>query len=179
MRLFLIGFMSSGKSTVGRQLARKLNMEFVDIDNVFEEKYKISISDFFEKFGENKFRELERNILTETIKTDNILISTGGGTPCFYDNIQLINKSGISIYLKLHPNSIFDRLRNTKKQRPLINKLSETELKEYIIKQLNNREVFYNQANIVLKAENIKINNFYDVLKKIFEDQNLIFPSIA
>lgn len=176
MRLFLIGFMSSGKSTVGRQLARKLNMEFIDIDSAFEEKYKISISDFFEKFGENKFRELERNILIEIIKIDNAIISTGGGTPCFYDNMQLINRNGISIYLKLHPNSIFDRLKNTKKQRPLINKLSEIELKEFIIKQLAIREIIYSQANIIIKAENLKINNFYDELKKTAENQNFKFP---
>jgi len=162
MQIILIGFMSSGKSSLGKQLAHKLNMDFIDIDEAFEERYKYSISDFFDRFGEEKFRELERNILQESLKNENAIIATGGGTACFYDNINLINEKGISIYLKLHPNSIFDRLIHTKKQRPLLKNLTQIELKEFINIQLIKREFYYNQAKIVVKAENIKTKNLID-----------------
>jgi len=178
MRIILIGFMSSGKSTIGKQLARRMNMEFIDIDEAFESKYKITISNFFEIFGEIKFRELERNILVESIKQDNVIISTGGGTPCFFDNIKLINENSISVYLKLHPNSIIDRLLHTKKQRPLIKDFNPEELCNYVNNQLIKRELFYLQARFIFSIENKKPNELFTLLKKSFEDNGLLFPYI-
>lgn len=170
--------MSSGKSTIGKQLARKMNMEFIDIDEAFESKYKMSITDFFELFGEDKFRELEHTILLESFKQNNIIISTGGGTPCFYNNMQLINEHGISIYLKLHPNSIIDRLLHTKKQRPLLKNLSQDELSNYVNIQLSKREFYYQQARFTYTVESKKPNEVYSLLKQSFEENELIFPNI-
>ncbi len=178
MRIILIGFMSSGKSTVGKHLARKMNMEFIDIDEAFESRYKMTITSFFELFGENKFRELEYDILLESFKLDNIVISTGGGTPCFYDNMQLINEHGISVYLKLHPKSIVERLLHTKKQRPLIKNLKPEELSNFVNTQLSERGHYYQQARFTYAVENKKPNEFYFLLKQSFEEAGIIFPNI-
>ncbi len=121
MKIYLIGYMSSGKSTLGKTLANRLQLKFIDTDEAFETKYQISINDFFIKFGEEKFRELEHQLLSSLAKIEDAVISTGGGTPCYYNNIDIINENGISIYLKLHPKSIISRLKASKKQRPLVN----------------------------------------------------------
>ncbi len=165
MNIILIGYMSSGKSTIGRKLAYRLGMEFIDTDEAFESKYKMAITDFFEIFGENKFRELERIVLTESLQNENTVISTGGGTPCFFDNMNIIKENGITVFLKLHPNSIFDRLIHSKKQRPLLKNLTLEELKLFIIKQLNVREQFYNLSEIIIKSENINTNDLINELK--------------
>ena len=178
MRIILIGFMSSGKSTIGKRLAHKMNMDFIDIDEAIESKYKMSISNFFELFGENKFRELERIILLESFEHDNTIISTGGGTPCFFDNMQLINEHGVSVYLKLHPNSIISRLLHTKKQRPLLKNLAADELADYVNTQLNNRSYYYQQARFTYEVENKKPNDIYLLLKHSFEEDGLIFSAI-
>ncbi len=178
MRIILIGFMSSGKSTIGRQLARKMNLEFIDIDEAFEEKYKMTITNFFDLFGEDKFRELERKVLLDSFKQDNVVISTGGGTPCFYNNIDIINKHGISVYLKLHPNSIIDRLLHTKKQRPLLKNLSLEELSSYVNSQLIKREFYYQQARFTYTVESKKPNELYFLLKQSFEENGLLFPVV-
>ncbi len=177
MRIILIGFMSSGKSTIGKQLARKLNMEFIDIDDAFESKYKMTITNFFELFGEDKFRELEKGILLESLKQEHVVIATGGGTPCFFNNMQLINEHGISVYFKLHPNSIVDRLLHTKKKRPLLMNLSRDELNTYVNTQLNKRESFYQQARFTYTIENKKPNELYLLLKQSFEENELMFPN--
>lgn len=168
--------MSSGKSTIGRKLAYRFGMEFIDTDEAFEAKYKISIADFFEKFGEQKFRELEKQLLIEVLQTNNKIISTGGGTPCFYDNMQLINNMGFSVFLKLHPNSIFERLIHSKKQRPLLKNLSHDELKDFINKYLVIREKYYNLSHIIIKSENIKVNDLIEELRKRLINLKVVNP---
>ncbi|MCX6231465.1 MAG: shikimate kinase [Bacteroidetes bacterium] len=176
MRIILVGFMSSGKTTVGRYLARKANMELIDIDEAFESRYKMSITSFFDLFGEAKFRELEHQILLDSFKHDNCIIATGGGTPCFFDNMNLIKENGISVYLKLHINSIVHRLLHTKKQRPLIKNLNPEELVEYVSKQINYRESFYNQAQFIYHLENKKPNEVYSLLKECLAEAGIILP---
>ena len=143
--------MYSGKSTVGKKLANLMNLKHIDTDKVFETKYNITISSFFEKYGENLFRELEHKILLETIKEDNCIISTGGGLPCFHNNIEIIKENGISIYLNMSPISIIHRINNSKKKRPLLQNKSPEELQEYIEKLLKEREILYNQANLKIQ----------------------------
>lgn len=174
MNIILIGFMSSGKSTLGRKLAYRLGMEFIDTDEAFESKYKIAIADFFERFGEVRFRELERVVLLESLQSENTVISTGGGTPCFFDNMNIIKKNGITIFLKLHPNSIFDRLIHSKKQRPLLKNLTHNELKLFINKQLSVREPFYILSEIIIKSENIKTNDLIEELKVKIDNIEII-----
>lgn len=163
MRIFLIGYPGSGKSTVSRKLAAKLDYRNIDTDQYFEEKYKISINDFFDKYGEEEFRKREREVLEEVIKDDDIVVSTGGGMPCYIDNMEIINDSGISVYLKLHPKSLVGRIINSKTKRPLLKNLSEEETFEFVTKQLNEREKFYTQANYTIKGENLLISELVDL----------------
>lgn len=165
--------MYSGKSTVGKKLANLMNLKHIDTDKVFETKYNISISSFFEKYGENLFRELEHKILLETIKEDNCIISTGGGLPCFHNNIEIIKENGISIYLNMSPISIIHRINNSKKKRPLLQNKSPEELQEYIEKLLKEREILYNQANLKIKGEDPNIKEIQAELISYIQLNNL------
>jgi len=159
MLIYLIGFMGSGKTTAGKKLATQLGYEFVDLDLLIEEKYKITIPDIFDRFDEKAFRIIEHESLKETISFQDTIISTGGGTPCFYNNMEIINTNGISVYLKLHPKSIQKRLLESKKKRPLILNKSDDELYEFIQIKLNERELFYQKAKYTIKAENLEISD--------------------
>ena len=108
--------MCCGKTTIGKKIANKIGYGFVDMDVLFEEKYKITISAFFEKYGQDAFRILEQKLLHTTASMDNMVIATGGGTPCFGDNMEWINANGLSIYLKTNEGFIVDRLKKAKKQ---------------------------------------------------------------
>ena len=169
MRIFIIGFMYSGKSTVGKKLANLMNLNHIDTDKVFESKYNITISSFFEKYGEDLFRELEHKILLETIEEDNIIVSTGGGLPCFHNNMDIIKENGISIYLNMSPISIIHRINNSKKKRPLLQNKSPEELQEYIENLLREREVFYNQANLKIKGEDPNIKEIQSELSSYIQ----------
>src|ERR1035437_10296834 len=143
MNITLIGFMGSGKTTVGKVLAEKMGLDFADLDSVIESSEKSSIADIFKTKGEDYFRELERDALNSLLKKDNLLIATGGGTPCFFDNLANINKNSISIYLKMSADSLFERLKNEPNHRPLIKDLKDKELRLFISDLLATREPFY------------------------------------
>ncbi len=155
MRVFLIGFMGCGKSTIGKKLAETLNYKFIDLDSFIQQKTEENITEIFQKQGENYFRDLEKESLNEICKMENIVIATGGGTPCFFDNMQKILDSGKSIYLKMKVQDLKDRLQKEKNKRPLIKNLTEKELVNFISKKLLERECFYKKANHVLKSKNI------------------------
>jgi len=159
MQIFLIGFMGCGKSAIGKQLADKLGFDFIDLDLLLENKKQLSISEIFQIEGEDKFRELEHNCLkgvstTLYMNNKNTVISTGGGTPCFYDNMELMNKNGIAIYLQMSAEDLANRLRNEKNTRPLIKNLTSEKLKDYIQENLKAREAYYLQALYTVNAEN-------------------------
>ncbi|MEO6882890.1 MAG: shikimate kinase [Bacteroidia bacterium] len=159
MNIFLIGYMGSGKSTVGKKLATKLNRPFIDLDQYLEKKENRSIAEIFETEGEGKFREKERVYLQEICAQDNTIVALGGGTVCFFDNLKLIHSHGISIYLKASVDTIFNRLKNAKTKRPLLEKFSsDEEFKEYISIHLSSRETFYSQATYKVKAKNINVD---------------------
>jgi shikimate kinase len=164
--------MYSGKTTVGKQLAKKLNYDFFDTDVMFENLYKTTIPEFFEQHGEIAFRTAERKIL-EDLKTysNNIVISTGGGLPCFNNNIELMQEMGVVIYLEASVGAIYSRFEKSKHPRPLLANLSKEDVIKKIENQLFEREKFYNQANITISAENVNL----DVLLQIL----LSFPSRA
>jgi len=165
MKTYLIGFMGSGKSALGRQLAGILQAGFLDLDEVFEERYHISIYDFFGKYGEGNFRRIEQEILLETAGAGDTVISTGGGTPCFFDNMEFIKKNGVSVYLRMTAAELADRLRNVKKKRPLLRELEGDEFESWISAQLQNREVFYNQATFVFDPLTGDISDLARLLK--------------
>ena len=154
MKIFLIGYMGSGKSTVGRIVAKRLKLRLLDMDDIIEQKHGMSVARFFEKHGEEKFREEEHNTLTQLIKEENVIISTGGGTPCFYNNMELMNKSGLTIYLSLTPPVLAKRLKTTNlTSRPLLAKLNHAELEQYIRGNIEVRQEFYNKAKVIVTGE--------------------------
>lgn len=155
MRIFLIGFMFSGKSTVGKKLASIMGYDFIDTDKYFEDKYKISIFDFFEKFGEEMFRKFEHEILKESVVKDNVIISTGGGLPCFNENMDIINDKGISIYLEMPFKAIINRQKNSKQKRPLLQNKTQEEIETYLLDLLTKREPIYQKSKITIDAQNI------------------------
>ena len=167
MRIFLIGYMGVGKTTLGRKIAQRLNLNFFDLDYYIEKKHKADISYIFNLVGNDGFRLVEHRTLLELINiSQNCLISTGGGTPCYHNNIDILNKNGMSFYLKMPINSLVNRLKKAKKKRPLINLLSEKELYGFVEKQLLEREVFYTQANIELDVNILKLNEITEIIKQ-------------
>jgi len=145
--------MGSGKSTVGKKLANKLSHRFIDLDDLIEQKLSMSIADFFEKEGEDKFRIIEQSTLRETFLLDNVVISTGGGAPCFFSNIDEINQHGISCYLEADIKLLISRLQGATEQRPLLKNFSgEAELEIYLQNLLVKREKYYQQAKVIVPA---------------------------
>ena len=157
MRIILVGFPGSGKSSVGKKLAAKLGCDFVDLDDAFEEVYHVSIPDFFAKYSEPAFRSCERKVLLDKLQLDNIVISSGGGTPCFADNMAIMKQFGIVVYIKMAPASLFDRLIHAKRPRPLVQNKTPEELRAYIDTTLTLREPVYQQAHLTVKGESIDI----------------------
>jgi len=155
MKVFLIGFMGSGKTTIGKKLANYLKYEFIDLDKLIESETGMSIVNYFEMHGEAAFRELERNTLQKTKFPENIIIATGGGAPCFGDNMEWMNKNGLVAYLSLSPKALASRLEHSKTDRPLIRHLKGDELIDFISSKLQDREVFYNQAKYVISASDL------------------------
>ena len=119
-RVALIGFSGAGKSKVGKRLANALDWSFVDTDSYFEEKYRISIPEFFRKYGEDAFRKCEHEVLKEQFDERNRVIACGGGLPCFEDNLSLLLKNCCCVYLKLFSEFLYDRLSISMSVRPLI-----------------------------------------------------------
>lgn len=157
MKLFLLGFMGSGKSTAGRRLAKKINFSFLDLDEHIEKDYGKSVAEIFETQGEVTFRELEQQYLKSILDRKNTVIALGGGTPCYHNNMELINSNGISLYFKMSIDSLTHRLLNARVPRPLIQGKSESDLKTFIGELLLEREIFYHQANYIIKAKNLKV----------------------
>jgi len=149
MLIFLLGYMGSGKTTFGSQLSKRLQINFYDMDILIEHKFKVNINQLFKKYSEEVFRVIEQGVLIDVFKMENAVISTGGGTPCYKNNMEMINRHGISVYLKINTEHIYERLKRSKKKRPLIAGLNKKELYEYIKTQLKLREEFYNRAHFI------------------------------
>ncbi len=165
MLIFIIGYMGSGKSTFGKKLAGKLGYEFVDMDAFFVKENQATILEFFTKEGEDVFRKKEQEVLQQLLTKENTVIATGGGTPLFFDNMALMNRMGITIYLKLHPESLFHRLKKSKTERPLLRDLQDKELLEKINVDLAEREPFYQQAKYTCKGETPDMDEVLRYLK--------------
>ena len=147
--------MGCGKTTLGKKLAKDLNYNFIDLDTYIEKKTNKTITEIFNNKGEKKFRIVERESLMEVCKKDNIVIATGGGTPCFFDNMQEILVSGKAIYLKMKIKDLLERLETEKSQRPLIKNKSAKELENFIRNKLSKREYFYKKSDYILQGKNI------------------------
>ncbi len=168
-RIFLIGFMTSGKTTLGKILANVIGWDFFDLDKVLEEDEQMSVHEIFSKKGENYFREAERNKLIELSKKDNVVISLGGGTAANDFVIDFINKKGLVVYLTVSPDNLYKRLKN-KIDRPLFRDLvlsdnvSEDEFKKRISALLSAREKFYLQSDLQISSDATRIGKTVDLL---------------
>ena len=147
--IFLVGFMGCGKTTLGRKLSSRLGYGFMDLDHVLEAKEGMTIADYFKKFGEDAFRKLESEVLKQTVYPEHAVISTGGGLPCFFDNMDWMNAHGKTVYIKLSPKTLAERLENEKEERPLLREKHGETLVAFISDKLRERETFYNKASII------------------------------
>lgn len=164
MKIFLVGFMGCGKTSLGKRLARKIDYGFIDIDAYVEEIAKKTIDDIISEDGEDEFRRIERAALLSVKERDNVVISTGGGTPCYFDNMEQINKMGTSVYLKMSYLSLAKRLDDSDNKRPLLKNYSGRELVDKVKEMLSEREKYYSQAACVIKGENAKPNHVISLI---------------
>ena len=165
-RIYLVGYMGAGKTTAAKRLAHRLGWEHYDTDALFEEKYHISVDDFFHKYDEALFRKLESKILQSTENLENAVISTGGGTPCFNDNMTWMNGHGTTVFLKISPQTAVSRIMLSKKKRPLAAGKTEAELATFVEKHYGARMSFYEQAQHVVKGEDLDIEALLALLQK-------------
>ncbi len=149
-RIYLLGFMGSGKTTHGKTIARMMGYDFVDMDKWIEETTGLTVPEIFNTQGEPWFREQERRAIVELSKRERVVIATGGGAPCHGDNMELMKQSGLTIYLKLSPEALLSRLKVSKNKRPLLEGKSEEEMRQTIKEMLHQREPFYNNADMII-----------------------------
>ncbi|MCL1821509.1 MAG: shikimate kinase [Prolixibacteraceae bacterium] len=148
MRIYLLGYMGSGKSTFGRMLAKALNLSYIDLDKYIEERNCKTVAQLFGDFGEDFFRKKERIALAEVSQFTDVVIATGGGAPCFFDNMAIMNQTGITIFMDITPKALVKRLLASKTERPLIKGKSKEELLQFVEENLEKRRPFYMQAQI-------------------------------
>lgn len=164
IRVIIVGYMGSGKTTVGKALSHDMNMQFYDLDWYIESRMHKTVSQIFAEKGEEGFRKIEHNMLHEVAEFEDVIISCGGGTPCFFDNMEYLNQQGETVYLKATPEVLYAHLKMGKTERPLLKGKSPEEMHKFIEQQLATREPFYNKAKHVLDVnlldnyEKIKIS---------------------
>ena len=168
--IILTGYMCVGKTTVGRALAKRLGYTFYDLDWYIEERFHTKVSQIFAEKGEAHFRDLERRMLHEVAEFENVVVSCGGGTPCFFDNMEYMNQSGSTIYLKATPETLYAHLKMGKGVRPLLLNKTPEEVQVFIREQLKQREPFYSKAkhifDISVMDDFDKINDTVQQLRK-------------
>ena len=150
IRIILIGYMGAGKTTVGKALAKALNVSFYDLDWYIETRMRRTVKQIFDQEGEEGFRRIEHNMLHEVAEFENVVVSCGGGTPCFYDNIDYMNAQGQVVYLKASPEVLYEHLNMGKGVRPLLLNKTPEEVRQFIVEQLAYREQFYSKARYTL-----------------------------
>jgi shikimate kinase len=156
--------MGCGKSTLGRSLATTLNLTFIDLDTFLEEKYFRTIPQIFAEEGEAEFRRKEQNVLKEVSSFHDIIVATGGGTPCFFDNMEVMNESGFCIFLDVDTASLVDRLIHAKTERPIIKGKSPDKLHHFIDEMMLKRRPFYEKARHILKGSKITSEQIISLL---------------
>lgn len=163
-KIYLVGYMGAGKTTTARRLAQRLGWEVADTDALFEEKYKISVNDFFNKYDEPLYRKLESEVLKATEHLENVVVSTGGGTACYFDNMDWMNSHGLTVFLHISPKAAVDRVIHSRHKRPLAEGKSEEELTEFVNSHYASRMPFYEQARITVKSEDLDLE---EAMRKI------------
>lgn len=153
VRIILIGYMGAGKTTVGKALAKDMGLMFYDLDWYIETRMHKTVAQIFEERGEEGFRVIEKNMLHEVAEFENVIISCGGGTPCFFDNMEYMNQQGDTVYLQASPEVLAAHLKMGKGVRPLITGKTEEELHQFISESLDKREPFYSQAKHIVNVD--------------------------
>lgn len=172
IRIFLTGYMGAGKTTLGKALAQKLHVSFIDLDWYIEERFHQSVGELFKERGEAGFRELEKNMLHEVADFEDVVISTGGGAPCFFDNMDFMNRMGQTVFLNAHPDVLFNRLRIAKQQRPILQGKEDDELRAFIVEALEKRAHFYNQAQYIFSGD--KLESHHQIEESVEQLQKLL-----
>jgi shikimate kinase len=165
MKIFLIGFMGSGKTHWGRLLSAKLGLNFYDLDTVIVEKEQRSVSDLFEQKGEEYFRYREKETIEQIAEQeDGFILSCGGGTPCFFNNIEFMKKNGKVIWLNTSIEALQQRLLKERMSRPLIRAVDDADLSRYIIRKLSERRMYYQQADVTVNEESVTLDELTRLL---------------
>jgi len=169
MKVVLLGYMASGKSAVGKILAKDNDIQFIDLDDFIEKNEGLTISEIFEQKGEIYFRKVESEYLKNVLNFDkDCIISLGGGTPCYGNNMELVKEYSNSFYLKATVNTIFDRLKGETSKRPLVKTIGVENLQEYIGKHLFERSIFYNKAQQIITVDEKSLFEISEEIKKLF-----------
>ncbi len=163
--VFLIGMMGTGKSFWAQKLSEEFQIDWVDLDSQIEKAAEMTIREIFETKGEEYFRKKERDVLQQLSSFDHLIIATGGGTPCFYNNMQWMNENGITIWIDESIDVLMERLKKGKAHRPLIKRLSDNEMHDFLSKKLAERKPFYGLAQYHLANEQISQRSFAEILK--------------
>jgi len=158
MKVFLIGYMASGKSTATKKLASKLGLKSVDLDAEIVKSSGMSIPDIFKIKGEKAFRKMEQAELRKWLDQDNYVMATGGGTPCFFESMDEMNAAGETIYLQMTPKAVVDRVQSSKEERPILKGMKEDKMLEKVAFQLKKREPFYTRAKWTINGINLDID---------------------
>ena len=172
--------MGCGKSTLGRALADELGVQFIDLDAYIEERYHKKVSEIFAEMGEQDFRQMERRMLEEVAECSDVVVACGGGTPCYFDNVALMNSRGLTVYLSVSIERLTERLTRpkAKAKRPLIAQKSDEEIRQFIIDALAKRDPFYSQTALRFDSTDIETAQATVFrarrLKQVLEDKNLI-----
>jgi shikimate kinase len=166
MRIFLIGFMGSGKTHWGRQLAAQLKIPFFDLDDEIEKKENTPVTQIFAEKGEEAFRIKEKETMEELIDTNgSMVLSCGGGTPCFFNNIERMKKYGLVIWLNTHIEILLQRLLKEKTDRPLIRNIADEDMRSFIVRKLNERRIYYEQADVIIdKEDSMPVSEFIQTI---------------
>ncbi|HLZ86191.1 MAG TPA: shikimate kinase [Puia sp.] len=165
MKIFLIGFMGSGKTHWGQRLAEKLQLPFYDLDSLIIEKENKSVAGIFEENGEEYFRFLEKETLESTTdQQESFILSCGGGTPCFFNNIEFMKKNGKVVWLNTAVDVLRQRLQRERMSRPLIADVTEDDLQRYIIRKLSERRMYYQQADVTVSEEHTNLDELIRIL---------------
>lgn len=169
-RIFLIGYMGAGKTTLGKALAKELNLPFIDLDWRIEGRFHKTVGEVFTERGEEGFRELERQMLHEVAEIEDVIISTGGGTPCFFDNMDFMCSQGETVFLDASHEVLFRRLKAAKQSRPLLRDKSDEELMDFIKEAIGKRMKWYSRAKYVVGADELETREqIQDTIRNFME----------
>lgn len=170
MRIFLVGFSGAGKTYWGKKWGQTHKINYYDLDDVIMEAQGLTVSEIFEKLGETEFRKLERKALESFFLKDDFILSCGGGTPCFFDNMEKMNELGTTIHLHAEPDQIYQRIISETEKRPLLKKMQPSEIRLFIEQKLKEREPAYHKAKFVVDTKSIN----EDTLRSLLDSMDAV-----